>query len=219
MNHKVGVGYVDNHLVAVLVEHALDRQTIEVLRLVVCNLLSVHGERLREVTKAIEETNGYHVYIAVGSFLEVVTSEDTQTARVDFEYMRETKLHAEVSNGSTLGIGLHVHIFAELAVDLVHAGDDILILRELDETVVIHAAEQLDGVAVDLAPKLLVEAREEFKCLGIPRPPKVVGDLVQLLKRFRNVALYIDHFPTRLVCVTNLDFHLIMKISEYYIQI
>lgn len=42
VHHKVGIRHVNNHLIAILVEHALDGQAVKVLSLVVGNLLTVH---------------------------------------------------------------------------------------------------------------------------------------------------------------------------------
>ena len=65
MDLIVHVGHVDDNLVAVLIEHTLDRKRIEILGIIVGNLLSVHAERLLEVAIAIKEANGAHVHIAV----------------------------------------------------------------------------------------------------------------------------------------------------------
>ena len=79
VNLIVHVRHVDNHWLAVLVEHALYRERVEVLCVVLGNLLTVHRESLLEVAIAIEETYTAHVNVGVGSLLHVVAGEHTET--------------------------------------------------------------------------------------------------------------------------------------------
>ena len=98
MNLIIHIGHVNNNGVAILVEHALDGQRVEVLSIVVSNLLAVHAERLLEVAVAIEEADGTHVNIAVRSLFHIVAGKHTQTTRVDFQHLVNTILHTEVSH-------------------------------------------------------------------------------------------------------------------------
>ena len=65
MNHIVGVRNVNDKWIAVFVKYALNRNLIEVLCFILCNLLAIHAQSLCEVAEAIEETNSTHVNIAV----------------------------------------------------------------------------------------------------------------------------------------------------------
>ena len=195
VHHEVGVGHIHDDLIAVGVEDAFDGEAVKVLGFIVRNLLSVHGERLSEVAVAIEEADSHHVHVAVRSLLEVVTGEDAETAGVNLQHVRETIFHAEVSHGSAFGIGLHVHVLAEVCIDLVHLANNLLVFGEFDETVVVNAAEQVDGVTTHFVPKLCVQGREEVKCFCVPAPPEVVGQFVKFLERLGNVAFHVNHFP------------------------
>ena len=128
MNLIVGVGHVDDHRVAVLVELAHDGQRREVLRLVVGYLLSVHRQALCEVAEAIEETYGTHVDIRVGSLLDIVAGQHAETARVNLQGRMDTVLHAEVGHRRTIGVGLHIHILAEQSIDILDALHKQLVL-------------------------------------------------------------------------------------------
>ena len=141
MNGEVGVGNINHHLVAVRVGYALNGQTVEVLRFVVGNLLTVHREGLGKVTVTVKETYGHHVDIAVRSLFQVVAGQDAQTAGVDFQYVAQAILHTEVSHRGTLGVGLHIHILAEVAIHLVHAGNGFGVLGKFLQAVVVNAAE------------------------------------------------------------------------------
>ena len=79
MHLVVGVRHVDDERITLTVELALDGQIVEILRLVVSNLLSVHRQALCEITETIEETDGTHIDVGVGSLLHVVTGKHTQT--------------------------------------------------------------------------------------------------------------------------------------------
>ena len=79
MNGEVHVRHIDHHMIAILIEHWVDRQLAKVLSFVVGYLLAVHRQALSEIAIAIEETHGHHIYIAVGCFLQIVTSKHAQT--------------------------------------------------------------------------------------------------------------------------------------------
>ena len=78
IDYMSGIRHLQNHLLALCVQHRRDGQLHKVLRLVVGNLLPVHRECLGEVAIAIEESDGSHVDAAVAGFLDVVTGQDTQ---------------------------------------------------------------------------------------------------------------------------------------------
>ena len=94
----VGIGHIDYHRAAVLVTNLRDRQVVEVLCLVVGDLLTFGREGLCEISVAIEETDSRHIDIAVGSLLEVVTRQDTQTTGIDLQHAGQTILHREIRN-------------------------------------------------------------------------------------------------------------------------
>ena len=131
MNLIVHVGYVDDKGLAVLVQLLLDGQAAEVLGLVVSDLLTVHRERLCEIAVAIEESDSHQVDIRVAGLLDLVAGEDAQAARVDLKHLVQTVFHAEVGHGGAIGAGLDVHVCAELLVGVIHALEDITVLREL----------------------------------------------------------------------------------------
>ena len=79
-HHATRVRHLDHHVRAVRLFHLRNRQVGEVLRLVVGDLLAFRTQRLREITVAIEETDGGHIYVAVRRLLDIVARENTQTA-------------------------------------------------------------------------------------------------------------------------------------------
>ena len=113
MDVVVEIGNIDDHRCAVLVHLLLDGERAKVLCLVVGNLLAIHCEALCEVAVAIEETNGTHIDIGVGCFLDVVAGKHTQTAAVDLQGRVDAVLHAEVGYRGTCVVGLHIHILTE----------------------------------------------------------------------------------------------------------
>ena len=73
----------------------------------VSNLLTLHTQRLLEITIAGEETNSTHIHVAGRSLLQLVTSKHTKTTRVDFNHLVNTILHAEVSYRWALSIDVY----------------------------------------------------------------------------------------------------------------
>ena len=84
MHMIVHIRHINYHLIAVGIEHTLNGQRIEILRIIFCNLLSVHAEALSEIAITIKEPHCTHIDIAIGSLFQIVASEHAQTARVDF---------------------------------------------------------------------------------------------------------------------------------------
>ncbi len=207
VNLVVHVRHVHDHLVAVLVEHALDRQGVEVLGVVFGYLLTIHAQALREVAITIEEADSTHVHVAVGSLFHVVAGEHAEATGVDLQHLVETILHAEVSHGRTAAVGLHVHVLAEIGIDLLHLLHDGLVLDDGLLAVVAEAVEQQHGVVTHLLVELLVETLEKVAGLIIPSPPHVVGQLVKALQLLREARLDVEVLPLRGIRVISFDFH------------
>ena len=98
MHIIVEVRHIDHQRITVLVELTLHGQATEVLGFVVGHLLSVHCQTLGEVAVAIQETDGTHIDVGVGSLLHVVTGQHTQTTGIDLQGRVDTILHAEVGH-------------------------------------------------------------------------------------------------------------------------
>ena len=203
----VQIGYVNHQVLSVLIEHLVDGQLSEVLGLVVGNLLSVHRQRLREVSIAVEETDGAEVDIAVGGFFQVVACQHAQTAGIDFQHMVQPVLHAEVGYRRTFRIRFYIHIGAELCIDVVHAAQDGLVGRQGFEFLVAHAFEQEDGVLSHFLPQGGIEVTEQFGGFIVPRPPNVASDFRQFHQFLRNARLDSHVLPVRCVHITYFNFH------------
>ena len=102
MNLIVCVRHINYQWVTILIIYSLDRERVEVLSIIVSNLLTIHTQRLLEITISVEETNATHIYVAIRSLLHIVTSKHTETTRVDFNHLVDTILHAEVCYRRTL---------------------------------------------------------------------------------------------------------------------
>ncbi len=60
VNDSVVVGHLKNHRTARLLHNLLDGELVEVLGLIICNLLAIHAECLREVAVTIKEADSCH---------------------------------------------------------------------------------------------------------------------------------------------------------------
>ena len=165
--------------VTLLVTNCRDRQLVEVLSLVSSLLSTLCRQTLGEVTVAVQQTYGNHRNVLIAGLLQVVTSQDTQTTRVDLQRRVQTVLHREVSNLSRLRIGLLVHILLELSIYSVHLSQERLVLLQLLVASVANLVEQRDGVLVALNPQLVVDLLEQLASTQSPRPPQVVRQDLQ----------------------------------------
>ena len=202
-----GERHVHHDLVAVGIEHALNGHAVEVLRFVVGNLLSVHRKRLGEVAVTVEETDGTHVHVGVGGFLDIVAGEHAETTGVNLHVVVHAVFHAEVGHRGTFGIGLFVHVGTESLVDLVHAGQYFLVGRHFFQAGIGDAAEQFYGVLVDFLPELGVQASEEVERFLIPAEPKVVRNFIERFQRNGDVAFHGHCLPRGLIGVSDFNVH------------
>ena len=205
-------GNVNDHLLALAVEDALDGHAVEILRFVFCNLLSVHREGLCEVTVTIEETYGSHVNVGVRSLLYIVAGKDAETTGVDLHVVIHTILHAEIGYAGTVGaLGL-VHIVAELLVDAVHASHQVLVGAHHLQTLVADAVQQFNGVLLHFAPDFGVEALEKFKGFLVPAEPEVVSHFIEGFQHCGDVTSYGHSAPLGLIGICDIDHLIFMKI-------
>ena len=171
MHMIVHIGHVDHHLIAVGIEHTLNGQGIEILRVILGNLLAVHAEALCEIAITIEEPHGTHVDIAVRSLFQIVAGQHAQTARIDFQHLRQTKFHAEIGHRGTLLVGFHSHVIMKLRVNILHAFHERFVLHDSLFPLVAQTLEQQHRVVVDSLIEVGIEALEELGCLIVPCPP------------------------------------------------
>ena len=113
MNLIVGVRNIYNNRIALSIKNTLYRNRVEVLSLVLGNLLTIHAKSLCEIAKTIEETNGAHINIAVGSLLNIVTSKHSKTTRINLQSRVDTILHTEICHRRASSVRLYIHIVLE----------------------------------------------------------------------------------------------------------
>ena len=174
-----GIWHFENHGTAVLFEHLLDGQLIEVLGLVVGNLLAVDAERLCEVAVPVEETDGGHVHAAVRCFLDIVAGKNTESAGVDLEAVAQAVFHREVGyRGDIAAHGL-LHILAEIGIDVIDGSHHDFVVENLLNSVAAEALDEHYRVLAGLPPQVGVDGAEEVLGLAVPNPPEVFGQLFE----------------------------------------
>ena len=133
IHHASRIRHLEHHLLSVLVNHWFNWQVVEVLWLIVGDLLSVHRERLSEISITIQETHCCHVDAAVARLLDIVTSEDTQAARINLQSVAQAILHAEVGNRRKFLAVRLFHIFLEVGIDSVDLSHQLLVVAQFLE--------------------------------------------------------------------------------------
>ena len=178
VNRASGVRHLENHGVAVL-HHLLDRELVEVLSLIVGDLLAVNAQRLGEITVAVKEADGGHRDAAVGSLLDIVAGEHAEAAGVDFQRVAQAVLHREVGDGGDVGAHRLGHILLEHPVDMVDAGQKLLVGQDFFKTLCGKLLEHHDGVFARRAPEVGVKVAEQGFAFAVPYPPQVLGEFFE----------------------------------------
>ncbi len=207
MNRVVVIRNINHQWQTVLIQLALDRKLTKVLSLILSHLLTIHRQRLSEIAITIQEANSHHVNIRVRSLLHVVTSQNAKTTRINLQNVAQTILHAQISHRRTSLVRLHVHIFTELLVKLVHALHHACILCQFLKFLVVHPLKEQHRVLLHLLPKVRVKVLIQVSRLIVPRPPHVVRNLIQWLKSLWNVTSHANLTPVRSISIACLNFH------------
>ena len=156
VNGIVGERHLHYHLLARLrVNYFFNRQGIKVLCFIIGYLLAIHRDCLIEIAVPIKQAHATEVYIGIGCLLQIITCQYSQAAGINFQYMIETILHAEVGNGRTGIVRLLIHVVGEFAIHLIHPAEKVFVLSQSLEGVIAHVAKHLD--------RILSAAAEEFR--------------------------------------------------------
>ena len=217
MNLIVHIRYIDDNRVAILIQNTLQRERIEVLSIIIGNLLTIHAQRLLEITISVEETNGTHIHVAIRCLLQVVTSKHTKTTRVDFNHLVDTILHAEVSYRWALSIRLHIHILAEHLIDVLNLSHCLLILNNSFLAVVAQTLQEQYWVSIALLVQIRIKTLEQVTTLVVPCPPHIVSDLVQALQLLRKARLNCSLLPLRSISIVCFNFHCVSIYIKLFI--
>ena len=141
---------------AVCVHYAVDRKLTEVLCFVVCDLLSVHGQRLGKVTVTVQETYRTQIHIAVGSFFQIVTGQHTQTTGIYFQDAAQAIFHAEIGYRRTLFIRLHIHVISEFRINFIHSSQNHLVFCQSFQLFIAHTFQQQYRILSTFFPKFRI---------------------------------------------------------------
>ena len=206
VDEVVRVRHVDNERIAVFVELALDRHRVEVLRLVVGDLFTIHRQALFEVAETIHKTDSTHIDVRVAGLFHVVASQHSQTARIDFQGRVHTVFHTEIGHRGAFTVGFHVHIGAEQLVNAIDALHQCLVLDDFLHAVEAQTLEQLHGVVLHIVIEAGVEVAKQVAGLEVPHPPEVVGNFIQAFQLLWKTRFYRQFPPLGNVCVVSFDF-------------
>ena len=111
IDDAAGIRHLMNQLIAVLIKNRLDGELVEVLRLVVGDLLTVHRERLSEITVTVQEAHRGHVDATVTRLFHIVARKNTQATRIDLERIAQAIFHAEIGYRRQVLAQWLLHVF------------------------------------------------------------------------------------------------------------
>ena len=179
INRTAGVRHFEYEGLIRALHHLLQRQGGEVLRLIVGYLLAVHGQRLSEITIAVEEADGREIHVAVAGLLQVVTGQHTEATGVDLEHVRQAVFHAEIGDRGFRRVGRFGHVILELLIDAVDFHHQLIVGQYLVDPSLGQLLEQQHGVPLGRLPQVGRDLTEKFSPFVVPHPPEVAGDFIQ----------------------------------------
>ena len=93
----------------------------------------------------------------------------------------DTELHREVCHRRTVLIRLHVHVRAEVIINLLYVLHDSLVLHDFLLTLVRETVKKHYRVVRNLFVEILIKATPHFTCIIVPYPPHIVSKLIEAL--------------------------------------
>ena len=166
---------------AVCADGGLHGELVDVGLEVVFELPSGVVEALEEVSLAIEEADADERDVEVGCALDVVASEDAETAGVDGERFVQAEFSGEVgyrarTQDACVGcapgaVGLQILLLATVGV--VDAAMQHQLCGAALDLVQRHFVEKGDGVLIRLAPACGAEIAKEADAVVVPAPPEI----------------------------------------------
>ena len=160
INHAVWIRHFYDYRVTSFVFHLSDRKVAELLWFVVSNLLTINAKCLSEITKTIQETDSHHIYIAIRCLFDIVASEHTKTARIDFEVVSQTILHWEISNWRNVSAVFLIHISSEFCIYCIKFCKICFIFCQFVKTIQTSIFEHADWIVTTIFPHLCVHVAE-----------------------------------------------------------
>ena len=188
-----------SHPVAIGIKHRLRGDLQEVLRLILCHLVTIGGKLLGEITVTVEESDGDEVDVHVTRLLEIVSGKDAETSGIDLQGSVQTVLHTEVGYGRIGPLLLCRHIGVELRHHGIELGKESLVLGQGVETLDADLVEDVHGVVAGLGPHDRVNGLEQGLGAVVPAPPEVFTQSFKSGDPLRKMTGHHDALPRRSV--------------------
>ena len=166
-------------------------------------LPAVRGQRLPEVTGAVVQTDRDQRQPEIRCGFQVIAGQDSQSARVIRQHLRDAELHREVRDavGHPGAVGLLLlvplrtgQIVVEVRGQPVQPVQKPAVDGQLVESGRADRAQQGDRILPTLHPQRRVDRRKEILGRFVPRPSQVGRQLLQRRQAFRKVGT--DREPT-----------------------
>ena len=148
-------------------------------------------QRLLEIALAIEQTDPDDRHADVAGRLQVVAGQDPQTAGVLRQHLGDPELRREVADalrgaGVLGGVALVPEVtgqvVGQIGLDHPQVLQELLVRRELLQSLDRDVGQQLDRIAGGRLPQLGVDGSEKILGIGVPGPAQIAGELAQRLE-------------------------------------
>ena len=180
---------------AVFADNRLCRNLEEVLCGVVSDLIALRGKSLRKITVPVKQTYRHQIHVHIGSFLQIVAGQYTQTTGINLQRGVQSILHTEICHRRLRALVLFLHIGIELVDYTVHSGEEILILCKLVISLKAYFIQNFHRVMPRFMPQFCINALEKSFRVIIPAPPQVLAKHFKTCKLLRQMARHHHAFP------------------------
>ena len=151
-------------------------------------LPAVAADVLPEVRLPVEEAHRDQRQPQVGGALEVVTGQDAEAPRIDGQRLVDAELRREIGDradperpGVDRGPGAGgAQVFAQLPVGAVDPRPQAGVARQVLQAIGRKTGQHRDGVVVRRAEAVRIEVPEQLDDVGVPGPPQVDGEILEL---------------------------------------
>ena len=137
--------------------------------------MAVTIDDLTEVAVVVGEPDRTQGEVQIACRLQMISSEDSEPAGVEFQESGKPKLHAEVGDARVLRLGRFEH----LSMEPCNVRDVLLVHRQAQKPIGPHLVEERVWILVDPEPEERVDLLEQRGHIGVPSPPEVGCDLLE----------------------------------------
>jgi hypothetical protein len=183
-----GIFDADSQGLAGLFANELDGHRIEIVFYIELLLPAIDVEILSEIPLLIKKSDANYRDTKVRGAFQVVSRQDTESARINREAFVQAELGTEVCDGLVSGFctdlfkpGWAFEIDIKFFGDSLELPEKAAVFGELFQSLLGDTGEQFDGIMAAGGPEVTVDTPEEVNGISVPGPKQVLSDKLKVL--------------------------------------